>query len=269
LDSSLPTVQTGTQVNQQSYITEVTASRELTDVVSLSLQADQNFEFAGNAQNGAQSTGTLQNSRTWSTSDFLDFKTGSRFNWGVGGGGGYVSVDTGPNQTFEQLQSRFNWRLTDRISFGANAGAEDRQFQGAQQGDLISPLYGFSVQYQPFDNTRISLTGNRSVSPSLFQSQVVDSTMYDLSLDQRLLGKLHLTLTGTYSTQDYTGTASPTIPAQNPLGTDVTTSFNARLSCPLLHRGTVGLIYEYSHNQSVTVGNYDSTQIGFDVGYSY
>ena len=53
-------------------------------------------------------------------------------------------------------------------------------------------------------------------------------------------------------------------------------SFNARLSCHLLKRGTVAVFYSYSENSSSQTGftsgsgfGYTSTQVGFEIGYRY
>jgi hypothetical protein len=284
-----PTVETGTQVSQETYATVLTATRELTEALSLALQANQDFSFAGNPANAAQPNNAsqnndFQNSRSWSTLDFLEVKTTAHFNWGVGGGGGFVSEETGSDQTYEQVDGRCDWRLTDRISLHASAGLEDYQFLGGSQGDMISPIYNGSLQYQPFVNTRLSLDGSESLSPSMFQGEVADTTAYGVSLNQRLLGRLHLDLAGSHATVDYTGAGSaapspvwpvrgeappPPPPAAYRPGPDDYYSVTARLSCPLLHRGSVGISYQYSHNQSSTSGNYDTTQIGIDIGYCY
>jgi len=136
--SSSPTVETGTQVNQASYVTALTASYELNNIMSMDLTANQDIEDAQ----------ALASSRTWSSLDWLNFKLTSALNLGVGGGGGYVDEQTGPSQTYEQLESRIGWRVSDKVSLQANAGFEDSQFSGSSRGALISPLYGASLEYQ-------------------------------------------------------------------------------------------------------------------------
>jgi hypothetical protein len=255
--SSSPTVETGTQVNQASYVTALTASYELNNIMSMDLTANQDIEDAQ----------ALASSRTWSSLDWLNFKLTSALNLGVGGGGGYVDEQTGPSQTYEQLESRIGWRVSDKVSLQANAGFEDSQFSGSSRGALISPLYGASLEYQMFQNTSIGLTAQSSTSPSLFDGLVSQNTTYGATLSQRLLGKLNLSLGANYSTVDY---LSSTTTAAG--GSQNYTSYNARLSCPLLQRGSFGITYQYSHTQSSAtqnLGNYNTTQIGFFVGYTY
>ena len=52
--------------------------------------------------------------------------------------------------------------------------------------------------------------------------------------------------------------------------TDNAYSLNSRLSVAFLKRGTLGLTWQYSHNQSTASGlTFGTTQLGFDVSYSY
>jgi len=256
---STPTVETGTQLRQDSYITALSASRELNSTVSLDLAVNQDFE----------ATEMLESTRDWSSLDWLNFKISPRMNFGLGAGGGYDSPDSGPGQVYEQAQGRYNWRVSDRFSLSANGGVEDRQYQEGGQADLISPIYGGSVQYQPFDYTTIALLVNNSVSQSFFVGQVVKNSVFGLDVTQRLLGKLHLDLNGGYTIEKYVATTDTPVATSLNRKDDYLT-FTARLSCPLLKRGTAGIFYQYSHNQSTADGfTYGSTQIGFDLGYTY
>ena len=54
-------------------------------------------------------------------------------------------------------------------------------------------MFGASVQYQPVETTTLSLTADRSLTPSLFQGQVTESTSVSISVNQRLLKRLNLT----------------------------------------------------------------------------
>ena len=259
-DSSSPTVETGSQVDQQVYGTFLSAGYAINSVLSLDLGGSQNLQFAG----GSTSAGGLQSTREWSTMDFLNFKFWQRFTFGAGAGGGYVLSDNSPNQTFEQFQGRFGWRITDRLSLQANAGLDNRQFSGGQPG-LSNPTYGATLQYQAFANTSVFVNLSQAVTQSILQDSLTVNTVYGAGVSQRLLGRLHLSLSGNYSEEDFLSTL-----AAISTRTDDNYSVNARLSCPFLKRGTLGLTWQYSHNQSTVSGlTYGTTQLGFDVGYSY
>jgi hypothetical protein len=259
-DSSSPTVETGSQVDTQGYVTGLNTSFEVNPVISLDLGGSQNFQFAS----GSTSVGGLQSTREWSTMNFLNFRFWQDFTFGAGAGGGYVASDNSPNQVFEQYQGRFGWRITDKTSLQASAGLDDRQFSGGGPS-FTNPTYGATLQYQLFQYTALFCNLNQAVTQSILQDSVTVGTTYGAGLSQRLLGKLRLSVSGNYSTEDFLSTQTGMTDR-----TDHAYTFNSRLSCPFLKRGTLGLTWQYSHNQSTENGlTYGATQLGFDVGYSY
>ena len=265
-DTSSPTVETGSQVDTQTYATSLSASCQLNPVISLDLGASQNFAFAGGSSGsgGSSSVGDLQSTRQWSTMNFLNFRFWQRFTFGAGFGGGYVTSDNSPSQIFQQIQGRFAWRLSDKTSLQANAGLDQRQFASGRP-DLFNPTYGATLQYQAFEHTSLFCNLSQSVTQSIIQDSVTVSTAYGAGITQRLLGKLHWSFSGNYSTSDYLSTVADLTDR-----TDNSYSLNSRLSCAFLKRGNLGLTWQYSHNQSSASGlTYGTTQLGFDVSYSY
>ena len=260
-DSTSPTVETGSQVSQQVYATGLSVGCQLNPILSLDLQGSQDLQFAS----GSSSVGDLQSTREWSTMDFLNFHFWQRFTFGAGVGVGYVLSNDSPTQTFEQFQGRFSWRITDKTSLQANAGLDDRQFSGGGRPDLSNPTYGAALQYQMFENTSLFCNLSQAVTQSLIQDSITVSTAYGVGVSQRLLGKLHLNVSGSYSTEDFLSTQAAVTDR-----TDNAWSLNTRLSCSFLKRGTLGLTWKYSHNQSTESGlTYGTTQLGFDLGYSF
>jgi hypothetical protein len=255
VSSEAPLVETGTQTEQENYSTALTASDVLNDKMSLDLGAYQNLQL----------TEDFQSSRDWSTLDWLNYEFWPRLTAGVGAGAGYVNVNFGPDQTYEQLAGRVNWRATDKISFQINGGAEDRQFLGGA-GDLISPTFGAAIQYQPFDETRISLNASRNIAPSYFADEVEEDTVVGADFNQRLLQKFYLDLNAAYNWDKYVASANG-ISANRE---DDYYSLTARLSHPFLKRGTAAVFYEYSGDASTAAGfSYISHQIGVEIGFNY
>jgi hypothetical protein len=198
--------------------------------------------------------------------DWLNYQLWPRFDIGIGVGGGYVAVSQGTDMTYEQYQGRVNWRATDKISFQVHGGLEDRQFLDAGTGDLINPIYGVTVQYQPFEVTTLSLSANHTVSTSPFQNQVTENTDLTGSLNQRLLKRLYLSLGGGYHAVTYVASANGVSVGRQ----DKYCSFNARLSTTFLKRGTIAATYQFSNNSSSLAGyGYSSNQFGFEVGFRY
>jgi Putative beta-barrel porin 2 len=265
--SSDPQAQTGTQTGQENYLTGLTASYAFNSKVSLDMSANQNLTYVENSFVSTNATQS-QNSYEWSTMEWLNYEFWARLNAGIGAGFGYVDEKAGPDQTYEQLQGRVNWRATDKISFQISAGFEDRQFSAAGFGDLVNPIFGVTIQYQPFEQTQISLNASRVTGTSDFYSlaSVTETTSVGCNLRQRLLGKLSLDLGAGYSTIKYTESFGPFSESR----VDDNYSFDTRLSYPFLKRGTVAVTYQYSDNSSTVAGfSYASSQIGFEIGYRY
>jgi Putative beta-barrel porin 2 len=255
-------IETGAQTEQEKYTTAAQASYQFNTKMSMDLGVNQNFNFSSQARNSA----SLTNSREWSTMDWLNYAFWARLNIGLGLGFGYINEDVGPDMIYEQYQGRVNWRATDKISFHLNGGLQDQQFLTSDEGDMVTPIFGASVQYQPFDQTQLSLNANRTVSASSLENQVTETTAITADLKQRLLGKLNLDLSGSYNSTKYVATIFGFSLGR----TDDYYAFNARLSCPFLKRATAAVFYQYSDNSSSARGyTFSSNQVGFQLGYQF
>jgi uncharacterized protein (PEP-CTERM system associated) len=172
-----------------------------------------------------------------------------------------------PDMTFEQLQGRVNWRATDKISFQLHGGVEDRQILSGGAADLINPVFDATIQYQPFEHTKISLTGQRVVSASYLskQSQVTENTGVSAGLNQRLVKKFFLDLSGGYQAVKYISSSSSVASRK-----DDYDYLNAQLSYAFLKRGTIAVFYQISRDDSSVQGySFTSHQVGFQIGYRY
>jgi len=278
--SSSPQAETATQTDQENYLTVLTASYAFNSKFSLDMSVDQNFSFIDNSFGSTNSASNFQDTRDWSTMEWLNYTFWPRLNAGIGAGFGYVNVNIGPDQTYEQLQARVNWRATDKISFGVNAGFEDVQFLTAGAGDLLNPTFGASIQYQPFKDTQISLNASETTSANTFSYQgsdagvtqggATENTSVSCNLNQRLLEKMSLNLGVGYSEIKYTDSTSGSGGTLSGNRVDDDSYFNASLSRPFFKRGTLSVTYQYSNNSSTAPGfSYSSSQIGFEIGYSY
>lgn len=254
--SSDSLIETGVQTDQESFGTSFGAAYYLNSKLMLQLGLDQSFRDAD----------AFTSSRTWSTMDWLNYQISSRFSLGAGLGGGYENVTPGSDMTFEQIQAKVNFRVATKIDLAINGGGEIRQILDISGDPLINPIYGASIQYHPFQYTTLSLAGNRTVSASLFQGQVTESTSISVALNQRLLGLLYLTLSGGFGNSRYIlANSSLDLNRQ-----DDTVNFAATLSYSFSPRCSSSLFYIYSDNTSSSGGfSYASTQIGLQVGYRF
>jgi hypothetical protein len=283
--SSDPNVETAAQTDQETYSTAFNASYQFNDKMSLDVGLNQNLNYVGNGASPTNYLQNLANSKAWSTMDWLNYQFWPRLNAGIGAGIGYTIQDGSPDLLYEQYQGQVNWRATDKVSFQLSGGLQDQQYLSGGAGDLVTPIFGATIQYQPFEQTRLSLSASRSVSASYFQNQVIENTQITADLNQRLLGKLQLDIGGSYGTSKYVASIGSSSASLSTGRNDDYYSFNARLTYPLLKRGTVSVFYQYSENSSSQTGYlqyyqanfllsqsafaYTSSQIGIEIGYWY
>ncbi|MBU6409556.1 MAG: hypothetical protein KGR98_04120, partial [Verrucomicrobia bacterium] len=248
--TSNPRVQTAVQTDRENYDTSAGASHQLNDKLSVDIGLNQDFHNVGTA--GGLTN--VSNARVWSTMDWLNYHFGPRFIVGAGAGFNYVSEQLGSDMASEQYQGRVNWRATDKISLQLSGGLNDQQFLSGGQGDMLTPVFTAAIEYQPFEQTRITLTGDRSVTTSYFRNQIIEGTGMTASLDQRLLGWLNLVLSGGYRHSKYLSSVAVSAFSAGTARTDDYYWFTARLGCPFLKRGSCSVFYQYSANSSTQTG---------------
>jgi len=259
--TATPLIETGGPTEQENYVTELNASYRFNSKCSLDLAASQRFLISSDV-NGF---------REWSTLDWFSYQIQPDLEVGVGAGFGYVDVDTGADMTYEQLQARLHWRFTDKVSLQLHGGLEDRQFLSGGGADLISPVAGATIQYQPFTHTRLSLNVDHIVTPALTftgssQNQTAESTTIAARVNQRLLGHLYLDLGGEYHEVTYSAAGAGASNRE-----DEYYALTARLSCALLKRANVAVFCQWSENSSTPAAfaSYRTTQVGVEVGYRF
>ena len=254
-DTSAPSAVTASQIRTETYNTTLDGSYTMNSKMSLDLAVNQNYVSADQ----------LASYSEWSTMDWLNYQFWPRLNAALGAGGGYDDESASPDMTYEQFQGRVNWRATDKISFQLHSGVEVRQFLSGGNPPLVTPVFDATIQYQPFKQTQISITGSRAVASSYLQNQYTETTSVSANLNQRLLGKVFLGLTGGYQLVDYVSSVAST-PNRN----DDLYTLNAQLSRAFLKRGTIAVVYQLSKDNSSLSGySFTSHQVGFQVSYSY
>ena len=263
LNSTEPLTETAAQTEQQTFGTSLSASRILNEKFSLDLGFNQRI----------QDTVGFQGSRDWSVSAYVNYQFFPRLTVGLGTVLGYVNSDNSPDQTYEQLNTRINWRITDKVGLALTVGGEDRQFNTSGVSDSLTPTMTASLQYEPRERTQLALTASHAVSPSLFDfAPATENTSLGVSISQRLFKKFQLGLSGSYNVSDYNISIPGVIlpPGYSLDRKDDYYAFSARLSHPFLKRGNISIFYQYSDNKSTAAQfAYKSTQIGCQVGYAF
>jgi hypothetical protein len=255
--NSSPLIETGTQTDTESFTTLLSGQYHYTEKTSFDFSVTQLLQ---NAE-------ALNNTRQWSTMDWVNFKLGSSTSIGAGVGGGYVDQDLGSNMTYEQVQGRVGWRPSEKTYLDLNGGIEIRQvLDSPNSSDRISPLMGASFSYSLFKQTTLGLQANQIVSSSLFQDQVTESSSITGSLNQRLLARLNLGLTGGFRTTDYIGTGTSDTTDRSDDYSFISVSLGTRI----FKKGNVSVGYQHSTNDSTLAGyTYDSDQYTFQLGYHF
>jgi hypothetical protein len=274
-----PEIQTGGQTGTQTYTTLANGIYNFNDKLSTALSLTQTFNDIDNSPSSSTNLSQeLGNSRTWSTMDWLNDQIWPKLSVGIGVGMGYSQQQGSPDSIDEQYQAQLNWRITPKISLQLSGGLEDEQYLGSSAlggsaGSLLTPIFSGTIQYQPFDQTQISVSANRTISTSDYEGQNIESTAINADFNQRLFGGLTLDVSGGYSTDDYVSSVLGISTARN----DNIYTVNARLSFPFPKRGTVSMFYQYSENISTQSGflvgsstfSYASHQVGFEISYTY
>ena len=261
--TSDPTVQTGTQTDEETFATDLSAVWAINNQLALQLGVGQNFRFLDES---AATPGLQTDARSWNTTDWLRYMWVPGLTTGIGIGLGYDDVGTGSDMTSEQLLAQVSWRVQQRLTLYVSGGAEFRQYLDSDADASITPILNASADYILFEQTRLNLGVSHSTSPSYFESQTTESTQLSLGIRQRLLGVLELTMDGGYRTYSYASTeVTDTV-----LREDDGFFFTARLSRPVLKRGTIALMYSHSENSSDSGGyDYNSDQVALEFGYRF
>ena len=270
--SDVPEVQTAGQTQQHTYATVFSGTYQINQTLSTDIGLNQTFNTYGQSSSTNLTLG-LANSRTWSTMDWLNDQFWPRFSAGIGAGLGYNQQQGSPDFVDQQFQVQLSWRATDKFSFQLSGGFQVQEYTGSGASDLVTPIFGGGLQYQPFDQTRFSVSASRTVSSSAYENQVVETTSITGDFNQRLFGGVFLDLSGDYTWADYQASAAGLSTARS----DNTFTFNGSLSCPFPKRGKVSIFYQYSKNFSNQNGfaasssafGFSSNQVGFNISYTY
>ncbi len=202
------------------------------------------------------------NSEEWIDRNYLSYQIMPKTNVSGGFTLGYVNVDKGSNQTYEQAVGRIVYDTGAHLMADLFGGVEFRQFTNGG-ASVTNPVFNAQLVYNPFDGTNITLSAQRTVSNSAeYVGQNDVGTTVALSISQSLFDKLTLTLQGSYENYDYG--------AGGGVGTVQRTDDALRLEVAAAFHVTkflaVNLAYDYWHNNS-TLGqyNFDDNRVSLDL----
>ncbi len=192
-------IDVGGRTRHNIYRTTLNGSYQLTGKLFLSDAANLAVDDYPGPQIGSKNaSGNL----------FLNYQYREKLVVGVGGTGGYNTVDSAsPDQVYEQANVRVGYNVTAKTSLSATVGLEFRQFENNSRGIYISPVYTLSASYEPFGGTSINVAGSRHISNSAsLAGQDYAETQINCSVHQRFLRRTSLGISAGYENADYFST---------------------------------------------------------------
>lgn len=229
-------IEVGERLQQRQYTTEVTSKYKLGEKTSIEL----------NPRLTISETEDLIGYTEWAADGFVNRQMTSKITGSLGGSAGYIDVDDSPIQTYERALARFRYALTGKLELEASAGAEWRQFRDTTLTpgrSTLTPVFGVSAAYHPFEGTTVTLEARRreEISGSL-TNQDYAATGVSLGVRQRVFDRLHVSFHGSYDNRDYTGVSA--------VRRDDFYTLRTELELSLVRHFTVNVFYQYEQNDS-------------------
>jgi hypothetical protein len=270
--SDEPMIETSSQTDEENYLTGLSATYHFNDKISFQTSGSIGLTVIGSGSTnvftggGTNAPEGLSDSQNYSGSEWMDYQFDEKLAGGLGVTVGYSAQEGGFNSLDEQYLGRATWRPGTKLTFYLNGGIEDRQFLNTGAPDIVTPIFSASATYHLLEQTTFSLAASRSVNASLFRSDITETTQVSIGLQQRLLGKLQLSLGFSYGTSDFKSTVANLMTARS----DENKAYSIGLSVPFLKRGSFGTFYAYSQNSSTDAGfGYSSSQAGATLSWAY
>lgn len=268
-----PIVETSSQTAQKDYSAGLSASYQVSDKLSLVTSGSVSLMFVddgttnvflGNGTNGTPSS--LSGSRSYSGSETLNYQFGEKISGGFGVTVAYSEQAGGYQSVNETVHGHLTWQPGSKFSAALTVGLDHQDFLSSGASAAWNPIYNASISYHLFEPTTLSLYADHSIGASLFQNQITKTTAVGVGVQQRLLGKLQLSLGFGYTKSDYEDTTADLARSRGDEGT----SYNAGLTFPFLKRCSFATFYQYTQNTSTTGGfGYSSSQVGATLSWNY
>jgi hypothetical protein len=253
--SSQPLVETGVQTTEQDYNTALDISHDLGRQLLIETILNQKLRYAVN----------FPDTYEWFVDEWLHYRFSSRFDSAIGATEGYVHESRGSDTNYWRPEAKLTWQPTDKITLTAAGGLEHRVFLDYPRTSIDTPTYDLSAQYAPVETTKLAVDFTRQVTPSYFSNESTRVAKADVSLTQRLLGRVYLVGSIGQSDVAYISAGTTSVARD-----DTQTSYDLKLSTSFLRRGTFSLLCYRTRNSSSAEGfSFITTQFGFEIDYRY
>ncbi|HUI06167.1 MAG TPA: outer membrane beta-barrel protein [Verrucomicrobiae bacterium] len=229
-------IEVGQRLQQREYATILTSKYKLGERTSVEL----------NPRLTISETDGLIGSKEYGVDAFLNRLVTSKITGSVGGSYGYIDATDGSIQTYQRALGRVTYALSGKVEAEASAGGEWREFHGDRSATL-TPVLGIGGAYRPFEGTTITLEAHRRDEVSAaFSDENYTASGVTLGLFQRVLDRLHVTLTGSYENRDYHPAATGVTAVRN----DNIYTGRAGIGANLGRHWTVDIFYQYTKDDT-------------------
>lgn len=255
-ETSQPNLQTGEQTQTEEFLTRWSASYLFNAKVSVDMLVSEDVNIPDQ----------FNSTRETVWIGYVNYKASDKTVLGIGGGPGYVSVDIGPDQIYEQLLARIGWHPAPKLIFSANGGFQERETVDGGVSPTFNPVFGVSVSYNMTSTTTISASASRTIVPSYYAGLDSEVTSITASLSQRFFQKYFVSVNGSYSNNRFVETVGSGVGTR----TDDYYILGASIGRGFGKRGTISLNYQYNDQKSTEPGfSYKGSQFGLELSYRY
>jgi len=249
-------VDVGNRVNRQLYNTALSVTYEISPRTSVEVDGRQSINHYER----------LVSYNEWSGSGWVDYEVTPLLKAGLGVTGGFVDVQHGVNQTYEQILARLTYSLTELVDLRASAGGELREFEGGQK-DRFSPVFTVGATIRPLPNTSIAVDAyRRSQASAVFTNQNYTTTGFSAGVRQVLFENYALNVTGGYENSDYSSNFTGVAANRK----DDYFFTRIAVDWSVLDKLTVGAFYQFRNNDSTDPSHsFDNHQVGLNAVYHF
>jgi len=246
----------GELVNSDSYVAVLSSRYEIGPKTSVEV----------NAQANGQTGDGLINNNTFGNIDWFNYRYSEKLALGLGASFNWTLVQDASDQTFQQVLTRADYRMTEKLALNAMVGIEFRQYDG-NASSTVRPVLTLGASYRATEKTTFNLSAyGRTQSSAEQTNQNYYATGFSLNAIQQFTQKLSATAFASYEYNRYFSVFDG-VPSDGP--TDLITA-GASVNYQIKERWTVSIFYYYSHNSgNESSNNYDDQRTGIQTSWRF
>jgi hypothetical protein len=177
----------------------------------------------------------------------FNYKTTEKLTLGMNGIVGFNPAQNSPTRTYQTINGRLQYTLTDKLDVKASAGVMASEFETGGQSLRTTPVFSIGTDYKPFTPTTISLLLYRRYNNSpIYSQQNYLATGLSLTASQQIFQHWAFSLGLNYENDTYIANQSGVVATRK----DNTFSIRPALSYSFLKYLQADIYYQNSFNDS-------------------